>query len=162
MRRGFTLVETLVVLVIMGLLTATVVISWPAGDTLRKDASALAARATLASQASVMAGVAMGLDVTTAGYAFYRLTDGVWREVEDERALRRQLWRPGVAPLVRREGFGTTDRRAASAARTPTVVFDPTGLMPLFSITLSEGGARIVVTARADGVVAATETVPHD
>ena len=71
--RGFTLVEMLVVLVIMGLLAATVVLTWPAGSALRDDATALAARATLAAEESILSGTAMGLDVNAQGYAFYRI-----------------------------------------------------------------------------------------
>jgi general secretion pathway protein H len=156
-QRGFTLVETLVVLVIMGLLTATVVLTWPAGGALRDDAAALAARATLAAQESVLSGAAMGLEVTGSGYAFYRMTDGAWREVDDERAFRRQLWREGVVPAVRREGFGANDRRHADQAGTPTVIFDPTGLVPVFSVTLAEEGARLVVASNARGLVEVSE-----
>lgn len=155
-QRGFTLVETLVVLVIMGLLAATVVLTWPAGGALRDDAAALAARATLAAQESVISGAAMGLDVTDSGYAFYRMTDGAWREVDDERAFRRRHWREGVVPTVRREGFGAGDRRGSGPAAAPAVVFDPTGLVPVFSVTLAESGERLVVAANARGVVEVT------
>lgn len=152
-QRGFTLVETLVVLVIMGLLAATVVLTWPTGGALREDAAALAARATLAAQESVLSAAAMGLDVTDAGYVFYRLTDAGWREVDDERAFRRQAWRDGVVPQLRRDGIAARDRRAADSAPTPTVVFDPTGLVPAFSVTLAENGARFVIASTPGGVV---------
>lgn len=156
-QRGFTLIETLVVIVIMGLLAATVVLTWPAGGALRDDARALAARATLAAQESVLSGAAMGLDVTAAGYAFYRMKDGVWREVDDERAFRRQVWREGVIPRLRRDGFGAADRRNAEKAISPTVIFDPTGLVPRFSVTLAEEGVSFVVASNDRGTVEAEE-----
>lgn len=156
-QRGFTLIETLVVIVIMGLLSATVVLTWPAGGALREDASALAARATLAAQESVLSGAAMGLDVTAAGYAFYRMHDGVWREIDDERAFRRQVWREGVVPQLSRDGFGATDRRSAKTSLTPTVIFDPTGLVPQFSVTLAEEGVSYVIAGNDSGAVHARE-----
>lgn len=155
--RGFTLVEMLVVLVIMGLLAGTVAMTWPTGGALRDDAAALAARATLAAEESVLSGTAMGLDVTAQGYAFYKMENGAWREVDGERAFRRQIWREGVVPQIRREGFGAHDRRRAALALSPAVVFDPTGLVPVFSVTLAEGAARISVTSTSRGVMEVTE-----
>ncbi len=155
--RGFTLVEMLVVLVIMGLLAGTVVLTWPAGGALRDDASALAARATLAAEESILSGTAMGLDVSAQGYAFYRMENGAWREVDDERAFRRHVWREGVIPQVHREGFGAHDRRGDGKAVSPTLIFDPTGLVPVFSVTLAEGATRFVVASTARGVMEVTE-----
>jgi general secretion pathway protein H len=155
--RGFTLVEMLVVLVIMGLLAATVVLTWPTGGALRDDASALAARATLAAEESILSGTAMGLDVSAQGYAFYRMENGMWREVDDERAFRRHVWREGVVPQIRREGFGAHDRRGDEKAVSPTLIFDPTGLVPAFSVTLAEGATRLVVASTARGVMQVTE-----
>ena len=151
--RGFTLIETLVVLVIVGLLASVTLLSWTSGSNLREDAVALAARATLAAQESVISGAAMGLDVTPVGYAFYRIEAGVWREVDDERAFRRQAWREGVVSSLRRDGFGATDRRASKQVTAPTLVFDPIGLMPSFSVTLSEGKEQLVVVGNAQGSV---------
>lgn len=155
--RGFTLVEMLVVLVIMSLLTGAAVMTWPSGGALREDASALAARATLAAQESVLSGAAMGLDVSAAGYAFYRMEDGAWREVDSERAFRRQAWRAGVVPQLRRDGLAAKDRRTADAAIIPTVVFDPTGLLPAFSVSLAENGVRFIVASTAQGIVEARQ-----
>ena len=152
-QRGFTLIEMLVVLVIIGLLASTVVLTWPAGGTLRDDAAALAARATLAAQESVLAGKAMGLDVTADGYAFYRMEEGAWREVDNERAFRRHVWRTGVVPQLRRDGVFAGHRRVDDAAIAPAVVFDPTGIVPVFSVTLAEKAERIVIAADTKGVV---------
>ncbi len=156
-QRGFTLVEMLVVLVIMGLLAATVVLSWPARSALRDDAVALAARATLAAQESVLSGAAIGLDITAAGYAFYRMEEGVWREVDDERAFGRQVWREGVVPRLSRGGVASGNRRVETTAVAPAIVFDPTGIVPGFSVALAENSARIVVAADAKGVVKVQE-----
>ena len=152
-RRGFTLVEMLVVLVIMGLLASTVVLTWPARGALREDAVAFAARTALAAQESILSGKTMGLDVTPAGYAFYRMEEGVWREADGNRAFRRHAWRDGVVPHLRRDGFTAGRRRVGDDAVAPSVVFDPTGLVSAFSVTLAEKGARVVVTADGTGAV---------
>lgn len=157
---GFTLVETLVVIAIMGLLAATAVLAWPAGGGLRDDARTLAARATLAAQESILSGAATGLDVTAAGYAFYRLHDGRWREMEGERVFRRQAWREGVVPVLEREGLrARTPRPAPAVPAAPAIVFDPTGLATPFRLTLAENGERIVVAGDGGGRIAAQAAV---
>lgn len=160
-RNGFTLVETLVVLVIMGLLATTVVLSWPTGGALRDDARALAARATLAAQDSILAGRPTGLAVTGEGYAFYELTDGHWTEMGEDRAFRRRIWRAGVVPTLARDGLKVRSRASKEAPRAPGIVFDPTGLMTQFSLVLAEKDARIVVASTDRGVVE-VKAVRHD
>jgi type II secretion system protein H len=151
--RGFTLVETLVVLVIMSLLATTVIMTWPEKGALRDDARALAARATLAAQESILSGTATGLDVTAHGYAFYELKDGRWREMDGDRAFRRQTWREGVVPVLSREGMTEKTRSNATAAEGPGVVFDPTGLGTAFTLILAEKDARYVVAGDNRGLV---------
>jgi hypothetical protein len=85
------------------------------------------------------------------------MENGTWREVDDERAFRRQVWREGVVPQIRREGFGANDRRVDTKALAPTLIFDPTGLVPAFSVTLAEGATRLVVASTARGVMQVTE-----
>jgi general secretion pathway protein H len=153
--RGFTLVEMLVVLVIIGLLSSVVVLTVPMGSaSLRDDARVLAARLKLASQESVMKGAATGALISPEGYAFYRLQNGKWIEVTDERAFARQVWRKGVAvETLRAANAPSVSASRDKKAVVPNVVFDPTGMTTPFSISLAAQGERWSVTDTANGEV---------
>jgi general secretion pathway protein H len=152
MTRGFTLVEMLVVLVIIGLVAGTVVLTLPDDGGVRRDALRLAARATLAQEESIISGSATGLDVTASGYAFYRFQNGAWQTFKDERTLAPVTWREGVAVGLDRKGAPT---RAVDekAAKVPLVVFDPVGLVTDFAVTLEEDGEKFIVSADAAGKI---------
>ena len=151
MTRGFTLVETLVVLVIIGLVTGVAVLTLPGKEaSLRDDALRLAARATLAAQDSIFSGAPTGLHVTGAGYSFYRMKAGTWQEVADDRVFSPVIWREGVAAALSREG-GARITSKMLIVTTPEVVFDPTGLATRFTLTLAENGERFVVDGSATG-----------
>jgi general secretion pathway protein H len=151
--RGFTLVEMLMVLVIIGLLSSVVVLTVPMGSaSLRDEARVLAARLKLAAQESVMRGAATGALISPEGYAFYRLQNGKWIEVTDERAFARQVWRKGVTAETARTA-NMTSAVSDKKVIVPNVVFDPTGLSSTFSIALSAQSERLTVTANDKGEV---------
>lgn len=152
MRAGFTLVETLVVLVIIGLLTSVAVMTGLARDSLRDDAEALAARALRAAEESIMSGRPTGLGVTAKGYAFYEMEDGEWRAFAGDRALGPRAWRDGVVVEFHRDGMKAQAPRA-NLAVAPTVVFDPTGAATRFSITLTERGERYMIAGGEGGTI---------
>jgi general secretion pathway protein H len=154
---GFTLVETLVVIVIVGLLAGTVAFTMAgAGGSLRDDARALAARAQLLAQESIITGAPMGLRLSAEGYAFYRMEDGAWVQVSDERAFRRQTWRAGVAASITGQAANRQPPAtvlATDAPVTPNVVFGPTGIATPFTVSLTEKEETYVVSNAEKGEV---------
>ncbi len=143
-------------LVIIGLLTSVAVFTLH-GKTgsLRNDARALAARAKLLAQESIIKGVSTGLLVTSEGYAFYYLDAGKWREWSGERAFERKSWRPGVvADMNRAANAGLrSPTRVEAKGVMPSVVFDPTGVVTPFSMSLAEGSDQYVVSSNERGEV---------
>ena len=134
---GFTLVELLIVLTIMGLLAASVVLALPDGRaSLRAEAEGFAALAKAAKDKAVIDGRPLSLRVTPEGYAFAERRRGEWR------------------PLSR-EPFGdrSWSEGTALAGEAQRLVFDPTGLVEPASLILVREEDQVRVTVSADGTI---------
>jgi len=137
---GFTLVELLVVITIIGVLSAAVVLTLPDGNgRLHDDAEALAARLVTARDLSIINGSDIGVRVDASGYGFDARTGDGWTPLPD-RALAPRRWSSGVAALATIEGG---DR----------LVFDSTGLATPAHIGLERGGVRAGVRVDGAGTV---------
>lgn len=81
---GFTLVELMVVLFVVGLAGAAVVLAAPgSGDRLTHEADALAARLVRAREEAVLGNRAVQVRVTEAGYDFARQDFDAWRPLHE-------------------------------------------------------------------------------
>ena len=137
---GFTLVELMVVLAIIGLVSGAVVLAMPdpRGD-LRADAERFAARAHAAQDKAVIEARDIGLLVSSEGYGFERRERGVWRLIE-EKPFEQRHWAKGATALV-----GDVGQARA--------LFDTTGSVEPLDVTLVRDGARVSVRIEADGSV---------
>ena len=137
---GFTLVELMVVLAVMGLLAGAAVWRWPAGDgRVRADAMALSTRIAAARDQAILSGRPLALEVDAAGYRFVQRGDQGWQPVA-EAALRERQWSRGVRPA----GAGAATRLG----------FDSVGLPDrALGLTIAGGNASAVVEIAADGEV---------
>lgn len=96
MRNGFTLVELLVVLAILGLLTGGVLLLAPDRSArARPVAEALAARIAMLRERAILSAAATRLRVDAQGYRFEQRRNGAWHPL-DARAA--QPWPRGVHP----------------------------------------------------------------
>jgi general secretion pathway protein H len=133
--RGFTLVELIVVITIIGLLAAAAVLALPdAGGGLRAEAERFAARAKAAQEEAVINARSTALRVDASGYAISRSESGAWREGA------RFAWESGTQP-----DFGTS-----AQGRT---VFDATGLADPLEVNLRRGSDRAQVVIGSDGEI---------
>ena len=129
---GFTLVELMVVIVILGLAATAVVLAIPEqGGSLHSEAERFAARAKAARDTAIVESRPMSLQVGQGGYVIARRSGGEWQETG------RHEW--NVATRVEAESAGTR--------------FDSTGLAQPLHLTLRRGERRVAIEIGHDGSV---------
>ena len=145
--RGFTLVEMLVVLMIMGIFLGLVSTNLrPSGrDLLRVEAERLAQVLDLAAEESRFTGKSIAWTADESGYRFWRLgAENEWSEIRDSDLLRaRRLPQGMTVSYLRVEAI-----RPQSFKR---VEFSPGGAMLAFAIDLSLGSEHYAVAASPVG-----------
>jgi general secretion pathway protein H len=144
--RGFTLVELLVVLLIMGLLVGLVgaIVRPDDRGLVRLEAERLAQLLDLAAAESRLTGSSIAWTADGAGYRFWRMTeDAGWSEVRDQDLLRARMLPQGMAISgLQVENMPAGNRRLVFAPYAPPLPF---------AVELSLGAARSVVTASPIG-----------
>jgi general secretion pathway protein H len=133
-RRGFTLVELMVVLVIVGLAAAAVVFAMPErGGSLAGEAERFAARAKAARDTAILESRAVTLRIGRGGYEVARRRAGAWRtEARYDWAERTAPELPGGAAGIR---------------------FDSTGFAEPARVVLRRGDDQAVIDIGGDGTV---------
>lgn len=134
---GFTLVELMVVLVIVGLMSAVVMFALPdPRGRLMDDAERFAARTLAARDLAIVTSRATRVRLDASGYAFDQRKSGAWTAMA-ERPFNPQPWQPGVI--------------ASTAGQ---IVFDPAGgASPQTQLVLQRDDASVSVSIAADGVI---------
>ena len=147
--RGFTLVEMLVVLLVMGIFLGMISVKLRPGerDVLRVEAERLAQVLDLAADEARIGARSIAWTGDAYGYRFWRL-DGAneWSEIRDSGPLRaRDLPRGLSISELRGEAMGPQ--------KIMRVEFTPDGATFAFAIHLSFGNERYMVAASPVGVV---------
>lgn len=138
---GFTLVELMVVMAIIGLATGVAVLTMPdARGDLRADAERFAARVRSAQDAAVVESRDIALAVGAGGYAFSRRARTGWQPLT-ELPFAAQRWSEGAQAVIGEAG----------EAR---VVFDTTGgVSAPLDVTLVRGSRRVRIHVDGDGAI---------
>jgi general secretion pathway protein H len=145
--RGFTLIEVLVVLAIMGLFVGMVsaIVRPDDRGLLRVEAERLAQLLDLAAAEARLTGQFIAWTADGPGYRFLRMTgDAEWSEVRDSDLLRARTLPQGM--MISR--LRVENMPAQGAMR---VEFTPYGPALSFSIGMSLGAARYAVAASPIG-----------
>ncbi|MDQ3140529.1 MAG: type II secretion system minor pseudopilin GspH [Pseudomonadota bacterium] len=137
---GFTLIELMIVMTIIGLMSTAVLLAMPdSRGSLRSEAERFAARAGAARDQAVLDSRPMAVRVTAAGYAFDRRQNNAWQPLES-RPFATYQWSEGTIAAV----------RADDAAR---IAFDSTGMADPAEIILRRDDEQIAVDVGFDGKV---------
>lgn len=101
---GFTLVELMVVLLIIGLMASVVVFAFPSGSSaLEEDAQRFAARAAALRDNAILQSRPMAVQVTPSGYSFLERRKGSWSVIEDKPFVSTD-WSGGVSAKIDENG----------------------------------------------------------
>jgi general secretion pathway protein H len=138
--RGFTMIELMVVIVIVGLLSGAVMLTMadPRGR-ISGDIDRFAGRVRAARDSAIVSGAAVALWVSPGAYGFERRTQGQWESITD-------------GPLASQDWSG--DTRAQIQGTQVRVVFDSIGRadQPL-SFGLLRDGNEVRLRMDLDGKV---------
>ena len=136
---GFSLVEVLVVMLVIGLISSVVLLNGgPAGPNLAQEADRFAARLAEARDLALIRNRPVLVEVTPDGYTLRQQSDAGWAPAGRDDA---RFWEDGA----------TID---AGGRRLPlAIVFDPTGMSEAIDLTLyRNGGSETVELDGAGGV----------
>lgn len=101
---GFTLVELMVVLLIIGLMASVVVFSFPSGNSaLEEDAQRFAARTAALRDNAILQSRPMAVQVTPSGYSFLERRKGSWSVIEDKPFVSTN-WSGGISAKIGEQG----------------------------------------------------------
>ena len=159
---GFSLVEMMVVLFVMGLLAGVVVLSLP-GDSkvLREEAERFAARTVAARDEAISGARPVAVVVGRAGYYFEQRRDGGWQALDPGR-FGLVAWKDGTlasvagASVAGASVAGATGEGAqpGAAPERQRLVFDPVGLSSNEArVRLARGKDALSVSVARDGTV---------
>jgi general secretion pathway protein H len=134
-QRGFTLIEVMVVVVIIGVLINYVTISFGRSspqDQLNTEARRLSSLIPLASEEALLRSALIGVDISEDGYAFLRLDEGQWQPMDDT------LFRPRQLPQGMAFSIASTQQVGEDEEENiPEIILLNSGEMTPFELKLS-------------------------
>jgi general secretion pathway protein H len=134
-QRGFTLIEVMVVIVIIGILINFVTLSIGRNspqDQLKKEAQRLSSLIGLASEEALLRSALIGVDISEGEYSFLRLEEGEWHPMDDN------LFRPRQLPEGMEFSIASTQQEGEDEEKNiPEIILLNSGEMTPFELKLS-------------------------
>jgi general secretion pathway protein H len=133
--RGFTLIEMMVVVVIIGIMINYAVLSFgnnSPSDQLKTEATRLKSLLKVAEEEALLRSSLIGVDILEDGYGFLYLEDGEWQPVDDNLFRNRTL--PDDMQITLIEGQPPGDDKEK---RTPEIILLNSGEMTPFELKIT-------------------------
>lgn len=141
---GFTLIEVLTVLIIIGLMTSVVVLTIPTPKSaLDTQAEFMVGSLNELAQNSIITGKVGAAGFSQSGYVLYQFADDEWQELTSSE------WRESYRLLYERADA----RLDLPKEATPSILFQPTGLSTPFELVMSDNDAEYTLLTSGDGRV---------
>lgn len=146
--RGFTLLELMLVMAILGMLTVAVSLALPESSQqrLESDARRLKAQIGLAAEQAIYRNRDHGLWLGDAGYRFYRREKARWRPVDADSRLATQALNDGTTLRLRMAGQPVDTN---GKDREPQIFIASDGQISEFELILGHPDARWPQVIRA-------------
>ena len=142
-QRGFTLVEILVVVLLIGLTVALVTVKLQRDDRqiVNDEARRLAALLAQARDEAITTGASLGWRGAINGYAFLRRgAERNWQPFTEGEVFRKRVLPDAMQ-------FAAIEIAGRTAGSEEVLVFSSTGVVPAFRMILAYGAERVSVTA---------------
>ncbi len=138
---GFTLMEVMVVMLIIGLMLGTVALNTPKKpDLLRAEGTSMVGRFRTLAQSSLIEQRSMGVRLSKTGYELLAFHDGVWT------VSHTYTYEGDVIPTVKFSRNGSKiELDALRNNPDPVIIFDTTGLASPFTLELESGHATVII-----------------
>ena len=146
---GFSLVEIMVVLVIIGLMSGMVVMTLPKRKPpLDGQMQELTRQINAIASEALISGSVMAAGFSTNGYVFYRYGQGEWSIIMKSEWIN--------IPKITLQKTGVTLPLTEQVV--PMLLFEPTGLSSVFTLTCIGKGGQYALFSKGDGKVTLQRT----
>ncbi|MEP1229385.1 MAG: GspH/FimT family pseudopilin [Litorimonas sp.] len=139
---GFTLIEMMMVLLIIGVMSTAVLLTIPDRKPAAQEFSEKLVRdLNLAAQNSLLSGQPAGFGLTRDGYVIYAYADEAWAQSDAKN------WPDNVSIRFEKDNRRLELPREAL----PLIIFEPTGQSGIFRLTLRDGEQSFDLHSVGDG-----------
>ena len=139
---GFTLVEVLAVLIIIGLMSSIVILSIPTPKSaLEKQTQVMVGSLNELAQNSIINGRVSAAGFSQSGYTLYEYDQDEWQELASDE------WDAGYRLQYKR----ADTRLDLPKTSSPSILFQPTGLSTPFELAMSNNDIAYTLMTTGDG-----------
>ncbi|MFZ2235615.1 MAG: type II secretion system minor pseudopilin GspH [Dokdonella sp.] len=155
-RRGFTLLEILVVVVIIGVLAGAVVLAVDSGSArqLERESNRFSALLQQACEQAELGGRDIGVLMLDDGYGFASQVDGYWKPQPADGVLRQRHWIDGLNSEMTRDGRRIAFNEAEGREVLPQMICYSSGELTPFVLSLKLGEDEVRIEGKGDGTLA--------